>query len=171
MARWQRRCAVALGFALAAGLSFATHAQTPPAPSAAQSATTTDRFPDAPAKPVLLRVCGNCHGPETVVERFKTRVEWSDTIDQMARFGAEATDAEFEQILAYLVKFFSTIRINKATAAELATTLDIPAAVAEAIVSYRTEKGPFNAIEDLKPVPGLDWSKIDDRKARLVFAP
>ena len=116
-----------------------------------------------------MKVCSNCHGPDTVVQTLRTRQEWSDVVDQMARFGAEASDKEFDQILNYLVKFFSPIRINKATAKELESTLDIPPAVAEAIVAYRQEKGTFKAVDDLKGVPGLEWSKIEARTARLVF--
>jgi competence ComEA-like helix-hairpin-helix protein len=41
--------------------------------------------------------------------------------------------------------------------------------VAEAIVTYRQDKGPFKAIDDLKLVPGLEPEKIDARKARLTF--
>ena len=138
----------------------------PPAPAAI---ATSDGFPEGAGKAVVLKVCSNCHGPDTVVQTLRTRQEWSDVVDQMARFGAEASDQEFEQILSYLVKFFSPIRINKATAKELESTLDIPTAVAEAIVVHRQEKGPFKAVDDLKAVPGLEWSKIEARTARLVF--
>jgi competence protein ComEA len=114
-------------------------------------------------------VCGNCHGAETVIQTLRTRQEWSDVIDQMARFGAEASDQEFEQILEYLARHFSPIRVNKATAKELEATLDVPAAVAEAIVAYRVEKGEFKTVEDVKKVPGLESATIEARKARIVF--
>ncbi|PYQ99940.1 MAG: competence protein ComEA [Acidobacteria bacterium] len=87
----------------------------------------------------------------------------------MARFGAEANDQEFEQILTYLAKHFSPIKINKATAKDLEATLDVPAKVAEAIVAYRLEKGEFKTVDELKKVPGLDSVTIETRKARVVF--
>ena len=117
----------------------------------------------------MLKVCGNCHGAETVIQTLRTRQEWSDVIDQMARFGAEASDQEFEQILEYLARHFSPIRVSKATAKELEATLDVPAAVAEAIVAYRVEKGEFKTVEDVKKVPGLENATIEARKARIVF--
>jgi competence protein ComEA len=134
-------------------------------------ATTTaqDRFPEATGKAALLKVCSNCHTAESVVQTLRTRQEWSDVVGQMSRYGAEASDQEFDQILAYLVKHFSPIRINKATATELESTLDLPANVAEAIVAYRAEKGDFKTVDDLKKVPGLEAGKIDGRQARLVF--
>jgi competence protein ComEA len=58
---------------------------------------------------------------------------------------------------------------NKATAKELEATLDVPAAVAEAIVAYRGEKGEFKTVEDVKKVPGLESATIEARKARIVF--
>ena len=94
----------------------------PQAPPAA-----ADRFPETTGKAALLRVCSNCHSAESVVQSLRTRQEWSDVVDQMSRYGAEASDQEFDQILTYLVKHFSPIRINKATAKDLESTLSVPA--------------------------------------------
>jgi competence protein ComEA len=142
----------------------ASQAAPPPSPAVVQ-----DPFPEATGKAALLKVCGNCHGAETVIQTLRTRQEWSDVIDQMARFGAEASDQEFDQILEYLARHFSPIRVNKATAKELEAALDVPAAVAEAIVAYRGEKGEFKTVEDVKKVPGLESATIEARKARFVF--
>ena len=136
-------------------------------PPAAQGAS--DRFPDTIGKAALLKVCSNCHSAESVVQSLRTRQEWSDVVDQMSRYGAEASDQEFDQILSYLVKHFSPIRINKATAKELESTLDIAANVAEAIVAFRAEKGDFKTLEDVQGVPGLEAGKLNRQKARLVF--
>jgi competence protein ComEA len=88
----------------------------------------------------------------------------------MAANGAQGSDREWTDILEYLVKHYSPIAVNKATATELATTLDVPAAVAEAIVRARTEKGRLASIEELKQAAGGDAvPKIDARKDRLVF--
>jgi competence protein ComEA len=150
---------------VAAFMVAALSAQTP-----SPSSQSADTFPEGAGKAATLRVCSACHPPEGVVETFKTRQQWSDVIDQMAQFGAQASDQEFEEILKYLVKFYSPIRVNTAAASDLENTLDVPAAAAEAIVAYRRDHGPFKAIEDLKAVPGLDWAKVEARKARLLFA-
>ena len=123
------------------------------APAAAMPGVARDPFPETAGKIALLKVCGNCHTAETVIQTLRTRQEWSEVIDQMARFGAEASDQEFEQILAYLERHFSPTRINKATAKDLEATLDIPTSVAEAIVACRLEKGEFNTVDDLKSTP------------------
>jgi competence protein ComEA len=136
-------------------------------PPAVQAAA--DRFPETIGKATLLKVCSNCHTAESVVQSLRTRQEWSDVVDQMSRYGAEASDQEFDQILTYLVLHFSPIRINKATAKDLESTLSVPAEVAEAIVAYRAEKGDFKTVDELRKVPGLDSGKVDAQKARLVF--
>ena len=155
--------AVFLAGTLAAASRPSDQAPTP-ATAAAQ-----DRFPETTGKAALLKVCSNCHTAESIVQSLRTRQEWSDVVDQMSRYGAEASDQEFDQILAYLVKHFSPIRINKATAKDLESTLDIPANVAEAIVAYRAEKGDFKTVDDVKNVPGVEAAGIDARKSRLVF--
>ena len=137
-----------------------------PSPAAA---TAQGKFPETTGKAALLKVCSNCHSAESVVQSLRTRQEWSDVVDQMSRYGAEASDQEFDQILTYLVKHFSPIRINQATAKDLESTLSVPADMAEAIVAYRTEKGDFKTIDDVTKVPGLGADKLDRQKARLIF--
>jgi competence protein ComEA len=150
--------------AIAASMSTpASQAPPPTAPGA------PDAFPETTGKAALLKGCANCHTAETVVQTLRTRQEWSDVIDQMTRFGAEGSDQELEQILAYLTRHFSPIKVNTATAKDLEPALDVPAAVAEAIVAYRAEKGEFKTVEDLKKVPGLDAAKVEAQKARVVF--
>ena len=138
-------------------------------PPSATAAVAQDTFPETTGKTALLKVCSNCHTAESVIQTLRTRAEWSEAIDQMARFGAEASDQEFEQILAYLAKHFSPIKVNKATAKDLETTLDVPVSVAEAIVAYRLEKGDFKTVDDLKKAPGLESSKIEALRARITF--
>jgi competence protein ComEA len=152
---------------LTATIAAASRSSTQDAPPAA--ANTQDRFPEAAGKAALLKVCSNCHTAESVVQSLRTRQEWSDVVDQMSRYGAQATDQEFDQILAYLVKYFSPIAINKAAAKDLESALEVPANVAAAIVATRTESGDFKSVDDLKKVPGIDAAKIDALRPRLVF--
>ena len=144
-----------------------------PAIAAQQPTTVTtsaqDPFPDATGKAPLVKVCSNCHSAESVIQTLRTRQEWSDVIDQMSRFGAEASDKEFDQILTYLATHFSPIRINKAAAKDLESVLDVQAGVAEAIVAYRQANGDYKTLDDLKKVPGLDPGKVEAQKARIVF--
>lgn len=148
----------------AALLARAASAQSPPAQPPSAS-----RFPAGPGRDALFKVCTNCHGPESVLGQLKTHDEWSKTLDEMANNGAQGSDEEWNQILAYLVKHYSLIFINKATAKDLESTLDVDPPVAEAIVRRRTENGTYKSIDDLKQVPGVAASAIEARKDRLIF--
>lgn len=162
------RAAFAAGGALllSVNLPILLSGQTPPDKVLLEKAS---KFPEGPGKAALLKVCSDCHGPESAVGQLKTRQEWSKTLDEMAANGAQGTDEEWNQILEYLDRNFSLILVNKADAKQLANTLDVPDAAAMAIVTYRDEQGRFATIEDLKKVPGLDAAKVEARKDRLVF--
>jgi len=131
------------------------------------------QLPDGPGKDTTQQICGNCHGVDMVVEHRQGRDEWTATIQKMIESGAEGTPDQFKAILEYLVKNFGTapaaINVNKASAADLESGLGLTAKEAAAIVKYRTDKGDFKVVDDLKKVPDLDFKKIEAQKARLVF--
>lgn len=133
------------------------------------AASLQDRFPDAPGKPELLKVCGSCHDAEIVLSTLQTPAEWADTLQIMAQQGAEATPDAWRLIGRYIDSNFALIRVNKATASEIERTLDVTPAVAEAVVKQRQADGPFRSIDDVKKVEGVDATKVDARKSRFVF--
>jgi len=160
-------------FSVSAFVMVTMSARTPSWAGAQTSTQTSsapqDKLPDGPGKSAFVKVCGDCHAPESAVIMLRSREEWTLTLSDMAQRGAQGTDQEFEQILDYLVRNFSPIQVNKADAKDLESALDVSTSAAEAIVSYRQEKGSFKTGEDLKKVPGVDAAKIDARKDRLVF--
>ena len=81
-------------FALGLGASIAAQ----PAPS--------DALPPGPGHDALVRVCSGCHSPEIVADQRLTADGWHDVVEQMAGNGAQGTDAEFDEITAYLTKNF-----------------------------------------------------------------
>ena len=90
----------------------------------------------------------------------------------MMASGAEGTQEQFTAVLEYFSKNFGPavpIRVNQASAAELVSGLGLTDKEAGAIVKYRTDKGTFKTVEDLKKVPDLDFKKIEAQKDRLVF--
>jgi cytochrome c5 len=84
----------------------------PAPPPAAQPPAATDpppppgAFPPAPEHDLVTRVCTACHVPELVTAKRHTAEEWDDIIAKMVDHGARANDAEQDQILAYLVRFY-----------------------------------------------------------------
>jgi len=131
------------------------------------------QFPDGAGKETTLQICGNCHNAEIIFGHRQGRDEWVATIQKMIGIGAEGTPEQFGAILDYVTKNFgpraATVNVNKASAADLESGLGLTGKEAAAIVKYRTDKGAFKAVDDLKQVPDLDFKKIEAQKDRLVF--
>jgi competence protein ComEA len=70
--------------------------------------------------------------------------------------------------LANGVVFAGAVNINTADAKTLAKELvGVGAAKAEAIVKYRSDKGPFKSPEELKKVEGIGEATIERNKANI----
>lgn len=61
------------------------------------------------------------------------------------------------------------VHINDATLEELQALPGIGPALAQAILDYRTEHGPFARLEDLDNVPGLGPAKLETLRGLIVF--
>jgi competence protein ComEA len=137
-------------------------------------AAAAQTLPDGPGKAVVEKMCTGCHGLENVVRARLTKERWGFIVDDMVSRGATGTDEEIDQVINYLAANFSKteakkVNINKASAADLTAALEISAADAAAIVSYRTDKGAFKELKDVTKVPGIDTKKIEAAKDRLEF--
>ena len=137
-------------------------------PALAQAA-----LPDAPGRDVTMKLCGNCHGAETVASVRLTPEAWRDTIARMVAAGAQGTAQELETVFQYLSTQFPVegekpLNLNIATAVELESVVGLLRREAAALIAHREKNGPCKKVEDLKNVAGLDYKKIEARKARLV---
>jgi competence protein ComEA len=134
------------------------------------TAFAADNLPDGPGKDTLKKVCDGCHSPENVIGLAKTRDDWEALVGNMASNGAQGTDEQFDQIVAYLAAYFpKVVNVNKASAKGLAAGLQLSSKEAEALVSYRTQNGDFKSLEDIQKVPGVDAAKIAAKKNILQF--
>jgi competence protein ComEA len=131
------------------------------------------QWPDGPGKDTTLQLCGNCHDASIIQAHRQSRDEWVATIQKMMASGAEGSEDQFTAVLEYVSKNFgpapARINVNQASAAELESGLGLSSKESAALVKYRTDKGPFKTVEDLKKVPDLDFKKIEAQKDRLVF--
>lgn len=123
---------------------------------------------DAGQRAVLQKVCGRCHSVEVVLDSAKSQTEWRDTIQTMVDRGAQATDDEFDAIVAYLDTHVTTINVNSAGPDELEDVLDVPAKVSDAIVSRRRAR-PFKDLADLETLPGVDARALEARRKLIFF--
>ena len=64
------------------------------------------KLPDGPGKATVEKICSGCHPAENVVGREGNRQKWEEVIATMIERGAEGTDAQFDEIVNYLVKNF-----------------------------------------------------------------
>ena len=67
-----------------------------------------------------------------------------------------------------VVPDFPPLDLNTAPAEELAKLPGIGEALAERIVSYREEHGPFEAVEDLMNVSGIGEKKLEGLRDRVT---
>lgn len=128
-------------------------------------------LPDGKGKETTQRICGACHGAEIVIGRKMDKDGWTQLVVSMVQRGAQGTDDEFAEIVDYLTANFgneSKININKAASKDFQTALGISDKLGDAIVQYRTDKGDFKSVDDLKNVPGMDAAKIDTNKSKLT---
>ena len=133
------------------------------------------KLAEGPGKDTTTRVCGVCHGVEVSISRRETRDGWNAIVVDMVERGAKGTDDEFGEVVDYLTAHYSPgtpggkLNVNTATAAELASNLEISTEQAAAIVQYRKEKGNLQKFEDLSKVPGIDLAKLTSKKGLISF--
>ena len=130
-------------------------------------------MPDGPGKDITVKTCGLCHETRRAASVRLTREGWSAVIEDMTRRGAKGSEADFAQILDYLTANFlgdapKPVNVNSAPSIELESVIGLLRKEAAAILTYRDLNGPFQKIEDMKKVPGLDYKKIEAAKDRIV---
>lgn len=158
-------------FLLAAGQEDQTPSQAPSqTQSTAQPATPADGLPDGPGKDTFVQVCSNCHDTSVVRALRLPQSGWEQTVEDMQGRGAEGTDDQFTQIVAYLTKNFGPVNVNTATQAELQDKLHLPEKDAAAIIAYRDKNGKIKDFDELKAIPGLDPTQVQKRRSIISFS-
>jgi len=135
-----------------------------------------DTLPEGKGKVTLESTCTECHGLDKVLAELRTPAAWREIAARMRSKGASMTDAEFDDLLEYLSLNFAKpdakpekVNVNKASAADLQTALELSGAAAAAIVRYREAHGPFKDWRQLAKVEGVESAKIEAQKDRLIF--
>ncbi|SRR5260370_33799378 len=138
--------------------------------SSAAPAQTQSAPPEDETKALLERTCTKCHKLTGTLKQRNSKEEWAAIVDDMIARGAEASDAEIDTLVDYLARNFGPrLKVNKATAEELAGVLELPKAAASTIVEFREKNGTFKNWEDLRKVPAIDWKTVESKKDRLDF--
>ena len=131
-------------------------------------------FPQGPGRETTVKVCGQCHEAEKAASVKLTRTGWNDTIERMKAFGAQGSDQEFQAILEYLFTHFKgdidrALDMNSADALDLESVLGLLRRESAAVLQYRSKRGPFTTLADLKDLDAAILRKIEAKKDRVVF--
>lgn len=131
-------------------------------------------LPDGPGRAQVEKLCKQCHELARSISPRQDRDGWNHTMTRMAAFGMKTSDQDYAQVVDYLVKNYPAedaprINVNKASAIELESGLNLKRSQAAAVLAYRAKNGDFKSLEDLKKVPLIDAAKIDAKKDRITF--
>jgi competence protein ComEA len=132
------------------------------------------QLPDGPGKEVTAKLCSQCHEIERAFSIRQDHDGWQETMNKMVDLGLHGSDEEKRAVVDYLAKNFPAqairkVNVNTASAIELEAAFSLKRPEAAAVVDYRTKNGKFKSLDDLKKVPGVDFTKIEARKDRLAF--
>jgi competence ComEA-like helix-hairpin-helix protein len=117
---------------------------------------------------VFLNRCSTCHATERALVAPRTRKGWEGVLAEMLNNGAQLETGEADAILAFLTERHGLVNVNAATAEEL-VALGLSKKDADAIVSHRTDHGPFADFAALRGVPGLEVDRLDAVRQQLAF--
>jgi competence protein ComEA len=126
-------------------------------------------LPAGKGRDILEGPCSECHGSEEVQGRAWTAERWRAVVGQMVNKGANLSDEETKTLIDYLVANFPPINVNKATAKELQSGLQLTDAEAAAIIRYRTIHGNFKDWNEFTKVPGVNATKLEGIKDSVAF--
>ncbi len=98
-----------------------------------------------------------------------SKEDWQAKVLEMLQEDPDITQPERDRIVEYLARSFPVhrINVNRATAKEFETALELSAKDAESIVRYREANGSFKSLDDLKRFPA--WTLPRSRLARTVW--
>jgi cytochrome c5 len=99
----------------------------------AASASAQQNLPEGPGKDTFAKVCSTCHGLDRPMALRRTKEAWSATVAEMAGFGADATQEDFQAIVNYLAKNFGP-DANSPAAAGGAAGLKLPDGLGKEVI-------------------------------------
>ena len=124
---------------------------------------------EAKGKATLEKVCVGCHELDVVTATRRTKIGWQQNVEDMISRGAEGSDQEMAEVVAYLTKFYGKVNVNTASQQQLQEVLGLTEKEAQAIVAYRDQNGKIKDFEQLKSVPGLSAEKLQEKRSLIAF--
>ncbi len=75
-------------------------------PAGLARVSATQELPDGPGKKLLSRLCEGCHDLMFTVSTRETKEGWTRIVNDMRGKGADGTDQDFDEVIAYLAANF-----------------------------------------------------------------
>lgn len=122
-----------------------------------------------PGRETFLKMCSECHRVADVIASRRSRDQWHEVINKMLDKGAVGTDEEAETTLRYLLTSYGRVNVNKAPAADVVLVLGLEIELADAIIKYRTDNGPFKDFDALARVPGLEVAQLEKIRDAITY--
>jgi mono/diheme cytochrome c family protein len=113
-----KKSAVFILMLMMAGGAIRLYAQVPPSKPSTPASAAGDAHPALPpgaGRDIVVRTCSQCHAVEIVTQQHMGLDGWKKLVDLMATNGANATDAEFDQITNYLAASFPELPADAGT--------------------------------------------------------
>ena len=107
---------------------------------------------------------------DTVTATRRTKIGWEQNVVDMVSRGAEGSDQEMAEVVAYLTKYFGKVNVNTATVAQLQEFIGLTEKEAQTIVAYRDRNGTFKDFEQLKAVPDANAGKLQEKRSMIAFS-
>jgi len=126
-------------------------------------------LPDGKGKSTVQKVCAGCHEIDVVIGARRTQIGWQQNVEDMISRGAEGSDEEMADVVAYLTKYFGKLNVNTASQRQLQDVLGLDEKEAQALIGYREHNGKIKDYEQLKTVPGLSVDKLQQKRSLIAF--
>jgi DNA uptake protein ComE-like DNA-binding protein len=131
--------------------------------AAVKAASTLDNDPqDAVA---VTAVCTVCHAASQFLSTPRSSGRWKQVYEEMSGYGADGTDNQLDQVVAYFQKNLTVINVNTSPVEDIEETLQVSDSVAATIMARRTQH-PFTGIDDLSKVAGVDRAILEKLSAK-----
>jgi competence ComEA-like helix-hairpin-helix protein len=150
---WWSGCAAALAWMAGVAVAF--------------GAETAAADPNLDLQAVQV-VCGRCHTPTVFLNKPRSWDRWNDVFADMTQRGANGTDEQLARVTRFFLENLTLVNVNSSPADELAWVLGVREEVAQAIIARRQRK-QFANIAQLRAVRGVNASKLEERKSRILF--